>query len=225
MFCCFCGQPEGEVSALTFDDASEAIDQAAQSVVTGAVDIQVFKAPLKRKSLEQPWGISVDTTDSSAVHIHSIRTIGSTVVREYNEKAHPDKVIRGGDYIIAANGVNTRSRSMKVGEENGMSSWLREVLKYELELTLQRPHIFECVMKRNGDLDEQLGLDLNFSPGDGSVVIQGVSERGVASRSVPEVQPLDRIVAVDGVAGAPSQLVEACTDGKSQLQLTISRCV
>mmetsp|Transcript_132790 Transcript_132790/g.331282 ORF Transcript_132790/g.331282 Transcript_132790/m.331282 type:complete len:155 (-) Transcript_132790:44-508(-) len=137
----------------------------------------------------------MDFLDERLLFICDVSSDERTPLGKYNAGVPEDRRIRPGDYIMEVNGERESAQVM-----NGA---LRNVDK--LDLLVLRPNTWQRQITK--DPTSGVGLELSHARGTSSLVIQEVREGGVVSREAPEVQPGDRITAVDGVTGTPDKLM------------------
>mmetsp|Transcript_19572 Transcript_19572/g.58684 ORF Transcript_19572/g.58684 Transcript_19572/m.58684 type:complete len:215 (+) Transcript_19572:82-726(+) len=207
--CCSTDAPVVEKIDNSLTDEKVAMPMGKSEVLSSA---SAFKVTLLKPVQDTPLGLHLDLSDNVMVHICGVRQGVSPVV-EYNGKASQDLQILPGDYIISVNGVNNDSKRM-----------VEELAKERsLDLEVRHPVTSTVTINRQGGA---MGLDLNYAKMGKSLVIDGIAEGAVMTwnkqNPAAMVKKGDRIVAVNGVSGSPSELLENITQS-STVELTMSR--
>jgi len=226
-FCCTDGGGNGGklvddvvdgVSDMSTQPSEFSLEQQLLAAMVGEQESvqkdNVFLVKLTRKP-RQALGLQVDLSDNKCAHITQVSIDSRSPVGAYNDSAPPSQRIRAGDYIIAVNGLHAA-----VCEGQQVSATLQEELsRHQVELMVSRPDTFEVSISRN---DRSLGLDLSFYHAGKSLIVREIVE-GVVLANAPEVQVLDRIVAVNGIEGGHKLLVQAISKQSEKVLLTFSR--
>lgn len=195
-------------------DVLATIDEGADEAAEAAFS---FVAHLERRDRSESIGLKVDFADERTAYVCSAVGNGSNPITRYNASVLDDKRIRVGDYFMVINGVSheTVQRPQKVSE-----SLRSELVKSQsMEISVRRPHIFECMVERSG---QTMGLELSYSNKGATLFIVKIVPGAVAT-CAPEVQPGDRIVRVGDVEGAPHVLLEAIRKAGELVLLRLSR--
>jgi len=180
----------------------------------------VFYVVLKRKPGEA-WGLKVDLSDNKTAHITHVSLDSSTLVGAYNDSVPQARRICAGDYLVSVTVLHTSS----VRQAQPVASMFKEGVHareaaHEVGVTVSRPQTFEVSVSKDGRF---LGLDLTFYHAGESLIVRKILEYGAVAADAPEVQPLDRIVAVDGISGAHQLLTQALHIRGENITLTFSR--
>lgn len=211
-------EPTGLVAAAhslgegkDFDDSEDEREGAPQAQAARGPAPPVFAATLRRAAPATPVGLNVDLSCGRVLHVANMKEGGPNPVAAYNAGVGEDRKVRAGDYIKAVNGVRQSAGAMA------------EALKANtvLVLEVQRPDVF--IRKVTRRRHERMGLDLNYSERGSSLVITEVGS-GALKRCAPDIQPGDRVVAVNGLTGTALNLLETI-QRLDTMDLSISRCV
>mmetsp|Transcript_68147 Transcript_68147/g.134532 ORF Transcript_68147/g.134532 Transcript_68147/m.134532 type:complete len:807 (+) Transcript_68147:83-2503(+) len=162
---------------------------------------------------EQGWQLCLD---SNPVDHHFARIVSapSGAFEFHNASAESDFVVRENDFIYAINGCREVELFRKILETQSKQLKLeaRKCTKHKHKIPKQGP----------------MGLELFYDNGPCStVVVRKVNQGSVRqwNDNFPEksVEPLDRIIAVDGKTGKADVLVKAMQESSSEVELTIVR--
>lgn len=165
-------------------------------------ELKAFTMTITRASVDAPWGLMLDLSGGSLIHVSGVKsTVGSPVLT-YNAEVPEDLQMREGDYIV---GVNDILADTPLVGHNTVAEALGEEMKKSTTVTLhmKRPHVFTAEVNKNGD---PMGLDLNYSNHCSALAIVKVGD-GAVKKSAPEIQAGDRIIAVNGKTGSPDDLL------------------
>mmetsp|Transcript_40304 Transcript_40304/g.90970 ORF Transcript_40304/g.90970 Transcript_40304/m.90970 type:complete len:219 (-) Transcript_40304:75-731(-) len=151
-------------------------------------------------------GLELDFMDGHTARVLEVLSEGA--VRENGLK------VKQGDHIVSANGAR---------DSRGIMRHLQK--DEELEMVMEHPRTFKIqVSKGPGGL----GIDFTYAPKGDCLLIRNVLPRGAIhdwneANQAAKVKPSDRIVEVNGVAGAWSKLVDKLKADK-ELSMVISPC-
>jgi len=157
-----------------------------------------IQVTLQRGNVGMPLGMSFDASDGRLLHLSSVIS-GATAAGVHNNTASEEQCLRDGDYIVNVNGVTGNARAM-----------LREIqLNQNLSLTVRRAIQFSAMLDKKG---RPLGLSFVHAGPTASLIVETVADGPVAewNQAHPreELRPGDRIVAVNGMRGGASELLQ-----------------
>merc|ERR1712194_663637 len=163
---------------------------------------------------ETPFGLSLFYSD--AVNYLEIIDVDESnpSVKAHNEQAEARNVLQPGQLILAVNDVT-----------NGVASMLAEWKKgEEVSCHVCWPQEFPITINKG---TSGMGIDVTHSKKGTSLLIEGVHVGPVLRWNTdnPEmkVEVADRIVCVNGVRGAPSDLKGALKKAQGTIEIIISR--
>jgi len=180
-----------------------------------------FEAVLTRTSAAKPLGIKLDC-EGDIGHVCEVSAQGGTAVGHYNATAPREQRIIMGDYFLSING---RSKDT-CGPSK--TSFADEVFNQLLTATtvvveVARPFLYEIEVQKKGSL----GMRLTYSNNNGrSLVVAGLEEGAgtLLDQCEEEVEPGDRIIAVNRRTGRPRRLLAALGQAQEEaVALTFSR--
>jgi len=148
-------------------------------------------------------GIDLDTQDQNTVYVENVRPMG--LVDVHNSNSKPTERLLAGHFIMQVNGVQDRASMLieGLGEEMKRLPLLR--------LVVRRPFTL-CVAVNKRDKKTDIGICFNRTSHAGCLVITQISPGPVMewNRKNPgrEVLLGDRVTAVNGVKGKPSDMAK-----------------
>jgi len=155
----------------------------------------IFEATLTNDTGEA-LGWHLDLMDRRLIYVSSVSSSPDTPIARYNASVPEWRRIQAGDYILEVNGERSNSDTM------GLAIRSHAVLT----LHLTRPWLFTRTVIKKG---RELGLDIKQGESGTSLLIEAIRTSGAVKKCAPEVQPMDRVVAVNGIRGSNSDLVQA----------------
>lgn len=198
---------------------------------------------LTRKSKTEPWGMDLDSQDGVMLFICSVGTKGP--VRRYNESVEPWMQLVPGDFIESINSdAGDAMRLLEVLQTTELLTLQVEVrrscefhvtsspavLMSEDTVTTRRSSGFMEMWRGEAPRSKLKkphlpGLLLRETPKATSLVVREVLHDWQPLMEEMAVQPLDRIIAVDGVRGSVKNLVAQLQplEGRKALELTFAR--
>jgi len=163
----------------------------------------------------KPVGLSVDIQDGITAYVCEVK---EGPFMRYNRRIRcRDLQLRPGDFITSVNGI--KGNSEKILEQLQLSG--------DMEVMVCRPLEVEILFKR--DIPEHnFGALVTKHPIGRTVLLDGVMEASPLdtwNRANPDdaIEAGDRIVAVDGMRGMASQLMEAIFHEKNECRVTIAK--
>ncbi|CAK9118483.1 unnamed protein product [Durusdinium trenchii] len=210
MFCCCAAEP-GPANEMPFGGSEEkfrdAFVKTAPAMASPDFIPDVFEVKLKDGS----HGIVIDVTDPDCTIIKNLRAEGGAA--EWNKTASEGKCVKEFDRVLEVNGV--RGSSVEMAKALGSDN-------EPLTLTLQRPEERTVKLQRPGEI----GVVLNYKKlGSKAPWITKISP-GLLTRwneDMPDqaVGLHDRVKSVNGVTGAPEDLMNGIKDSKESLELCV----
>lgn len=145
-----------------------------------------------------PLGIEVDQVTEETQLV--VKAVTGGLAEKWNSLSSSSEVIKPRDRIVSINGTT------------GVNTELLAILKEEMNqisITLQHPEEFEVRLQRSGDY----GVKLVYKKASLGLLIKEVYDSGSFNQwnkhnVNKQILPYDRIVAVNGCAGTPSELVQ-----------------
>jgi len=167
-----------------------------------------FGAKLRRSSLDEKWGITVEAVPKIATLILSVKNDSPCPVREHNSSAASAWQIREGDFILSANGVK---------DDLAIATLLSDSLA--LDLVLERAQLIDTTVSKRG---RPLGLTLHHQENGAALYVQGIADESAVRASGADVSLGDRIVQVNGRSAKAWDLIQALKASDATV-LTIAR--
>lgn len=182
----------------------------APEVPPPQTSVSTFKVTVDNKD-QINIGLACDRVKCGHLFIDDV----SDLIKDFNRTAAIQNVVKKGDFLVFVNGI--RENSLEMAEELDRTP-------EKLELELRRSFEFSVVIT---DTKKKLGVELSYSKASMSLFIREVAEEGMAAehnKKNPEsaIREGDRVIAVNGITGTASQLLEAYR-GENSAVLTICR--
>lgn len=197
------------------DEEGDSVLSSAQSPDKGESFLVTLKRPVSETQVvDSLFGVMLFYSDAApSLEIIDVDNDNSSVMA-YNRSAPKGRELFPGQLILAVNGVAESVTEM-------LTAW-KESTEVNCVVCIPMEFPVEVIKVEGG-----MGIDVTHSSKGTSLLIEGIQAGPVQkwNRANPEhqVQVGDRIVAVDGVRGSPTELKGALKNASGKIKLVMAR--